>query len=95
MARGSARVQLGGPDGATVDIDAGDVIVLPAGVAHKNCGASVDFLVVGAYPKGQDWNLKTGEAGERPQADHNIQRVPLPEADPVYGAEGPLIMHWR
>jgi uncharacterized protein YjlB len=24
----------------------------------------------------------------------NIARVPLPAADPVYGAEGPLVEHW-
>jgi uncharacterized protein YjlB len=35
-----------------------------------------------------------GESGERPQADHNIARVPVPEADPVYGTDGPLIEYW-
>lgn len=94
VARGSARVQLGGPEGATFDVEAGDVLVLPAGVAHKNLGADPDFLVVGAYPEGQDWDLLRGRPGERPEADRNIERVPLPSQDPVYGLEGPLVNHW-
>lgn len=94
VARGSARVQLGGPEGETFDGAAGDVLILPAGVAHKNLGASSDFLVVGAYPAGQDWDMNTGQPGERPQADRNIEQVPLPAMDPVYGGNGPLSARW-
>lgn len=94
VARGSARVQLGGPEGETFAIEAGDVLILPAGVAHKNLGASPDFLVVGAYPAGQDWDLNTGQPDERPQADRNIKQVPLPATDPVYGADGSLATYW-
>lgn len=94
IARGSARVQLGGPNGETFEVAAGDVIVIPAGVAHKNLGASADFLVVGAYPEGQRWDMNTGEPGERPQVDRNIAQVPLPAMDPVYGTDGPLVEHW-
>jgi uncharacterized protein YjlB len=64
------------------------------GGAHKNLGANRDFLVVGAYPDGQDWDLKRGRSGERPAADRNIEQVPLPARDPVYGDEGPLVEHW-
>jgi len=95
VARGSARVQLGGPEGEPFDVEAGDVLVLPAGVAHKNLGAGQDFLVVGAYPEGQDWDLLRGRPGERPEADRNIERVSLPGQDPVYGPEGPLVDHWE
>jgi len=94
VAAGSARVQLGGPDGGVFDVDAGDVLVLPAGVAHKNLDAASDFLVVGAYPEGQDWDLLRGRPGERPKADRNIEQVSLPDRDPVYGDEGPLVGHW-
>jgi uncharacterized protein YjlB len=94
VAAGTARVQLGGPEGEAFGIEAGDVLVLPAGVAHKNLGANRDFLVAGAYPDGQDWDLKRGRPGERPAADRNIEQVPLPARDPVYGDEGPLVEHW-
>src|SRR5689334_2856912 len=33
---GSVRVRLGGESGTIVDLRAGDVVVIPAGVAHKN-----------------------------------------------------------
>ena len=92
---GAATVQLGGPDGVTLEIEAGDVLVLPAGVAHKNLGADRDFQVVGAYPDGQDWDLKRGEPGDRPEADRNIERVALPSHDPLYGRNGPVMEHWH
>ncbi|HEX6110927.1 MAG TPA: hypothetical protein VFZ10_01380, partial [Geminicoccaceae bacterium] len=57
-------------------------------------GASPDLLVVGAYPRGQSFDLCRGRPEERPQAVENIARVPLPDSDPLYGAEGPLVQHW-
>ncbi|MEJ8572120.1 hypothetical protein [Microbaculum marinum] len=95
VARGSARVLLGGPEGRAFDIAAGDAVVIPVGVGHKRLSSSDDFLVVGAYPAGQDWDLLKGEPGERPRADENIARVALPECDPVGGIEGPLLELWR
>ena len=94
ICRGCARVQVGGEPGTVLDVAAGDVVVIPAGVAHKNLGASADFLVVGAYPKGQPWDMNDGRPGERPRTDGNIRRVRLPPADPVSGAGGPLIQIW-
>jgi uncharacterized protein YjlB len=71
-------------------VHAGDVIVIPAGVAHQNLGANNDFGVVGAYPGGRQWDLLRGLPGERPKADQNIAALPIPEKDPIYGVEGPL-----
>lgn len=95
VAAGWARVQFGGENGILQNIFARDVVAIPAGVAHKNAGASDDFAVVGAYAGGLDWDIKRGRAGERPGADRNISRVPLPAADPVYGANGPLKDRWK
>jgi len=91
---GNVAVQLGGPNGMVVDAQAGDVIIIPAGVAHKNMGSSSDFRCVGAYPAGQDWDMNYGRPGERPKADQNIAMVPLPQTDPVYGSDGPLVRGW-
>jgi len=94
IARGSARVQFGGESGPKIDVQPGDVVLIPAGVGHKNLGASGDLLVVGAYPPGQHWDLCRGTPDERPWAVQNITRVPLPTSDPVYGKQGPLTTHW-
>jgi uncharacterized protein YjlB len=91
---GSAEIQLGGEQGVRVEVAAGDVVVIPAGVAHKRIRSSPDFGVVGAYPEGQRWDMCYGKKGERPATDRNIVRVPDPETDPVYGGEGPLLKLW-
>ena len=92
--RGTASLRLGGSVGATLEVEAGDMIIVPAGTAHQNLGASEDFHVVGGYPKGQDADLLRGEDGERPAADERIARVARPEADPISGEDGPLMQHW-
>jgi uncharacterized protein YjlB len=92
---GWAEVVLGGPvNGERFELEAGDVAILPAGTGHCNVGSSADFLVVGAYPVGQDWDLRRGDPAEHDEVLENIKRVPLPEADPVRGADGPLIELW-
>ena len=92
---GSVRVRLGGEHGAMVELRAGDVVVVPAGVAHKNEGASPDLLVVGAYPGGRSPDMCRPGAQERERALDNIRKVALPACDPVYGKSGPLIERWR
>ena len=91
---GEARVRFGGEAGETVAVRAGDVVVVPAGVGHKNEGASDDLLVIGAYPEGRGPDMCRGRPSERPRVLDNIKRVALPDADPVYGAAGPLIATW-
>jgi uncharacterized protein YjlB len=92
--RGSAKVQLGGEHGVVHEVRPGDVIIIPAGVAHKNLGSSGDFGVVGAYPHGQNPDMNYGRPGERPTSDGNIRRVALPKADPLCGIDGPLLEQW-
>ena len=57
--QGRVTARLGGERGVSVTLLAGDVAVIPAGVAHKNDGASADFRVVGAYPVGTSPNMRT------------------------------------
>ncbi len=96
VASGSARLMFGGPAGETVDVEGGDVVVIPAGVAHRRLSSSDDFLVVGAYPNNSaDWDLLKGDAGERPRADRSIAAAIAPETDPVQGQGGALTLLWK
>lgn len=92
---GSAILQLGGEQGEQIKVKAGDVAVLPAGTGHKKIDSTDDFQVVGAYPNGVSYNLKTGKTEERPYVLEDIHNTPLPQTDPVYGKTGPLLDHWK
>ena len=94
IAAGNARVRLGGEGGQTVELRAGDVVVIPAGVAHKRESASADLLVIGAYPRGQSPDLCRAEATGHDRALRRIAAVPLPAADPVTGRADPLLACW-
>src|SRR6185369_3070676 len=78
--QGRVNARLGGERGTTITLVAGDVIVIPAGVAHKNDGASADFRVVGAYPVGTSPDMQYGKPGERPETDRSIAGVGVPAA---------------
>lgn len=75
-------------------VAAGDVIVIPAGVAHKCLVQSADFQCVGSYPTGQIVDMMCGEKEERPAADARIAALPTPKCDPVQGAGGVLTKLW-
>lgn len=92
---GECHVLLGGDSGVQFLIEKGDVLIIPAGVAHKNIGSSLDFKCVGAYPGGKEFDIKLGKASERPEADHHIRKVPLPKKDPLYGKDGILALYWK
>ena len=94
IAAGTANVMLGGPQGQALELSAGDVVILPAGTGHRNLGSSADLLVVGAYPNGMRWDLRRGDPAEHDEVLANIARVPLPDQDPVAGADGPLVRTW-
>lgn len=91
---GEATVVLGGPRGRELQIQSGDVLVLPAGTGHCNSGSSGDLLVIGAYPDGMEWDLRRGDPAERDEVLANIAAVPLPKRDPVQGETGPLLECW-
>lgn len=94
IACGSGTVRFGGERGETVGLSAGDVVVIPAGVGHALINASDDFLVVGAYAGGRDWDLLTDDRNVIAAARERIRQVPLPNADPVDGLDGPLMKLW-
>ncbi|CAM3720427.1 hypothetical protein CCOS865_02807 [Pseudomonas reidholzensis] len=96
VARGQARVTLGGEAGQTLTVKAGDVLVLPAGTGHRCVHCSDDFLVVGAYPQGQeDYDIQRPDARLHKAALARIARVAKPQQDPVAGERGALLTEWR
>ncbi len=86
--KGSTTLLLGGDDGQKVRISKGDVIIIPAGVAHRNLGREKDVICVGGYPEGKDFDMNYGNVGERPKTDHIIAALPIPATDPFYGNGG-------
>jgi uncharacterized protein YjlB/RimJ/RimL family protein N-acetyltransferase len=94
IAAGAVTVALGGPAGGEVVLRAGDVVVIPAGVGHRNLGGSDDLLVVGAYPGGRGYDVRRGRREEYAAAVRAIAAVPVPGADPVHGARGALTVLW-
>ena len=92
---GQATVLIGGDQGECLEISQGDVILLPAGTGHKKIESSPDFEVVGAYPGGTSPNMKKKDPSDRVQALEEIKNVPIPQMDPVYGEEGPMLAEWR
>lgn len=92
---GWAEVQLGGPDNEPVRIEKGDLVVLPAGTAHKRIDSGGGFAVVGAYPDGQGWDMNYGKSAELENARVNINKVKLPQNDPLFGVNGKMFDYWK
>jgi uncharacterized protein YjlB len=95
VARGRTRVRFGGNKGREVELNQGDLCVLPAGTGHQCLWSSPDLVVIGAYPKSGKYDLCRGSRGEHAKALQTIANVPLPDSDPVYGKAGPLLRLWR
>ena len=93
VAEGKGTLQLGGPGGKAVDVEAGDAVLLPAGTGHRRIRESENFVVIGAYPPGQEhYDICRDRS---PENELRISKVKLPQSDPVGGKDGPLRRLWR
>lgn len=91
---GGAEIQFGGDTGIACEVKTGDLVIIPAGVAHKKIKCGPEFGVVGAYPDGTCPDLCRAGYNRSVKIDQNIACLALPSADPIYGISGPLITHW-
>ncbi|OHE98471.1 hypothetical protein CORC01_06262 [Colletotrichum orchidophilum] len=96
--------------GQEISVSTGDVIVLPAGTAHSCLESSEDYRYIGVYPKVSSVQLLAytihtiqgcprwvNEMGKKPAGTFGsvIRDVGMPEQDPVYGTDGPLMRLWH
>lgn len=92
--RGKATVQLGGPGEKEFSFSKGDVLLLPAGVAHKSIDSTDDFEIVGAYPNGIDFDMQKGDEDNYETIQQRANDVPVPEKDPLTGSDGAVQAYW-
>ncbi|NMP27050.1 cupin [Rahnella sp. SAP-1] len=90
---GSAKLQLGGEKGVVIDVQVGDVLLIPAGVGHKQISADDSFMLVGAYPPNISADLCHDEPAKLTARSKAVANVPLPASDPVTGhSEGSMLL---
>lgn len=95
LAKGTAKLMIGGKNGKILEFSAGDVIVMPAGVGHFSVSDNDDYLFVGGYPNGATWDLLTGTEPNRETILSKIKSLPFPENDPLFGKMGQLHDSWK
>lgn len=85
---GHAWIIFGGPSGRRLRIEKGDVVIIPAGVGHKCTKSSLDFLCVGAYPGGAQYDTNLGTLEDFKKTETRIKKLSKPSLDPIFGKEG-------
>ncbi len=95
VTRGTMVGLFGGHDGVRATVNAGDVIVIPAGVGHFGESITEDLRLTGAFPAGYAiHDFRLGYPDEYARVVDRAQRVPIPANDPLHGPKGPLVEIW-
>ena len=94
VASGKAKLCFGGennPQRVEPMVEKGDVMVVPAGVAHRLL-EDIDggFNMVGSYQAGKSWDMCFGREGEEDRVKE-IGALRWFERDPIYGDQGPVL----
>lgn len=95
---GRASLCFGGeqnPDRFEPTVEKGDIIVIPAGVAHRmlaDVGGphAESFKMVGAYPEENEWDICFGQEDEEDKVE-GIAKVDWFHTDPLFGDDGPAL----
>ncbi|KAJ4389524.1 hypothetical protein N0V93_006994 [Gnomoniopsis smithogilvyi] len=94
---GRAKLCFGGeenPDRVTPIVQAGDVMIVPAGMAHRlledMSGTNGGFEMVGSYPKGYHWDMCYG-LPEDDEKINSIKSLPWFQKDPIFDEYGPVL----
>ncbi|ROW05964.1 hypothetical protein VPNG_08442 [Cytospora leucostoma] len=93
VSSGKARLCFGGEDNpgrVEPTVEAGDVMVVPAGMAHRLLVDFGRFEMVGCYPLGYDWDMCYGRPGEEGKIKA-IENLAWFEKDPIYDHQGPVL----
>lgn len=93
---GELRVQFGGEDGVMLTVKKGDVLLLPAGTAHKKLEATDPHEIIGGYPINQStYDFQYGDADDYDAIKAAIENVPHPQTDPVTGSPSLIEQYWN
>ncbi len=76
------------PHRVEVVLDRGDVLIVPAGVAHRLLEDHGGFQIVGSYPI--DIDMCYGRKGEEKKVNA-IKDLIWFDRDPIYGDAGPAL----
>lgn len=94
ISAGKAKLCFGhedNPERVEPVVEKGDVIVVPAGVAHRLLeDFASGFEMVGSYPTGMDWDMCYGKEGDEEKVKA-IKELAWFERDPIYGEKGPVL----
>lgn len=102
ISAGRARLLFGGdgnPEGLKLEVQKGDAMLLPAGVAHRLLedlsGPTGAFEMVGSYPVGaKEWDMCYGDGRAEENYGEIKQRITglgWFDRDPIYGETGPAL----
>ena len=92
---GELRVQLGGEDEIILTVRKGDVLLLPAGTAHKKLEATEEHEIIGGYPLNQpDYDFQYGDASDYEAIKEKVAQVELPHTDPITDFPALIKQYW-